>query len=101
MASSDLKRIKELASDNVLTSAYLILRESKGLKRSLSLELDLARDRRVAQEAEFREFMTELWETLDKIRAQFRVEAELLNLINAHDRSNNQDAGDQRREKGT
>ena len=95
------EKIKELSLTNSLTDAYLLLQEIKELKRSLSLELDLARDRRKAQEAEFRQFMTELWKTLDKIRAQFRVEAELLNLINAHDRSNNQDAGDQRREKGT
>jgi hypothetical protein len=95
------EKIKELSLTNSLTDAYLLLQEIKELKRSLSLELDLARDRRKAQEAEFRQFMTELWKTLDKIRAQFRVEAELLNLINAHDRSNNQDAGDKRREKGT
>jgi len=97
----DREKIKELSLTNSLTDSYLLLQDIKELKRSLSLELDLARDRRKAQEAEFRQFMTELWETLEKIRAQFRVEAELLNLINAHDRSNNQDAGDQRREKGT
>ena len=80
----DMKQIKELASDNVLISAYLLLAECKDLKRSLSLELDLARDRRVAQDAEFQEFMTELWGTLRQIQAQFRIDATLLGLISPY-----------------
>ena len=75
------KEIRELALTNSLTDAYLLLQDIKELKRSLSLELDLARDRRVAQEAEFREFMTHLWKTLHKIQAQFRIDATLLHLI--------------------
>lgn len=76
--------IKELASDNVLLSAYLMLQEAKDLKANLAMELDLARDRRLAQEKEFREFMSELWGTLRKIQARFHVDAELLNLVRPH-----------------
>jgi hypothetical protein len=75
------KEIKELASDNVLMSAYLILEDAKQIKANLAMELDLARDRRLAQEREFREFMDELRDTLTKVQAQFKVEAQLLNLI--------------------
>ena len=75
------KEIKELASDNVLLSAHLLLEDAKQLKANLAMELDLARDRRLAQEKEFKEFMSELWWTLRKIQAQFKVEAQLLNLI--------------------
>jgi hypothetical protein len=70
-----------LASDNVLLSAYLILQDVEEIKARLSLELDLTVDRRLQQEDEFRKFMDELWATLRKIQAQFRVEAELLNLV--------------------
>jgi hypothetical protein len=73
--------IKEMASDNVLLSAYMILQEAKDLKRSLALELDMVRDRRLAQEKEFQEFMAELRDTLTKIQAQFKIEAQLLNLV--------------------
>ena len=73
--------IKELAADNVLMSAYLILQDIKQLKRSLSLELDLARDRGVAQERDFQEFMAELRDTLTGIQANFRLDAILLNLV--------------------
>jgi len=73
--------IKELASDNVLLSAYLLLEEAKQLKANLAMELDLARDRRLAQDKKFREFMAELKNTLTRIQAQFKVEAQLLNLI--------------------
>jgi hypothetical protein len=88
--------IRELALTNSLTDSYLILGEILDLKRSLSLELDLAKDRRQAHEAEFQEFMAELWDTLNKIRAQFRAEAELLNLIEGPERSNTNSAGDHR-----
>jgi hypothetical protein len=75
------KEIKELSSDKVLMSAYLLLEDAKQLKANLAMELDLARDRRLAQEKEFKEFMYELWGTLRKIQAQFKVEAQFLNLI--------------------
>lgn len=75
------EKIKELASDNVLMSAYLLLQDAKDLKANLAMELDLARDRRLAQEKEFRKFMNEMWKILTRIQAQFSVEAELLNLV--------------------
>ena len=81
MASNDLKYIKELASDNVLTSAYLILAECEKLKARLALELQALRDDRKAQQKEFNEFMAELRATLTEIQANFRIEAQLLNLI--------------------
>ena len=93
MASNDLKRIKELASDNVLISSFLLLKEIKELKRSLGLELDLARDCRRSQEAEFREFMAELWGFLDKLAAKYCVDRKLLNLVeepNAGDKKRGQ-----------
>jgi hypothetical protein len=74
-------KIKELASDQVLMSAYLILAECEKLKARLSLELQAVRDDRRRQYKEFHEFMVEQRETLTKIQAQFKVEAQLLNLI--------------------
>jgi len=74
-------KIKELAITNALTDAYLILQDAKRLKTSLAMELQAARGCRVAQEREFREFMNELWKTLRTIQAQFKVEAQLLNLV--------------------
>ena len=79
--TTDTEKIKELSLTNSLTDAYLLLQEIKELKRSLSLELDLARDYRKAQEIEFKEFMAELRATLTEIQANFRIEAQLLNLI--------------------
>jgi hypothetical protein len=74
-------RVKELA--HVYTDIDLLveLQEAKELKSSLALELDFARNRRQAQEREFREFMDELWATLREIQAQFRTDATLLHLI--------------------
>lgn len=83
--------IKELASDNVLLSAYLLLEDARELKAQLAMELDLARDRRLAQEKEFRQFMSELWDTLTKIQAQFRIEAQLLNLVRPQEENGNRD----------
>lgn len=76
-----MDKIKELTSDNVLMSAYLLLEDAKQIKASLALELQAARDDRRAQHKEFEEFMAELRDTLTKIQAQFKVEAQLLNLI--------------------
>jgi len=73
--------IKELASDNVLMSAYLILAECAKLKARLALELQAARDDRRAQHKEFQEFMAELREIHTEIQAQRKVEAQLLNLM--------------------
>ncbi len=75
------KKIRELSITNALTDAYLLLAEVKELKRSLSLELDLVLDRRQAQEKEFRQFLTELWEFLDKLAAKYCVDSQLLNLV--------------------
>jgi len=74
-------RIKELASDNVLMSAYLLFEESIQLKAQLALELQAAKDDRRAQHKEFQEFMTELRGTLRQIRAKHLIEAQLLDLI--------------------
>lgn len=74
-------KIKELASDNVLTSAYLILAECEKLKARLALELQAVRDDRKTQQKEFSELMISLRETLDQIRAKHLIEAQLLNLI--------------------
>jgi hypothetical protein len=81
VASNDLKQIKELTSDNVLTSAYLILAECEKLKARLALELQAVRDDRKAQQKEFSEFMVYLRETLDGIRAKHLIEAQLLDLV--------------------
>lgn len=74
-------RIRELSITCALTDVQLLLQQAKDLKANLAMELDLARDRRLAQEKEFKAFMSELWGTLRKIQAQFSVEAELLNLV--------------------
>ena len=94
MAGNDLERIKELASDNVLTSAYLILAECERLKARLALELQAVRDDRKAQQKEFSEFMVYLRETLDEIRAKHLIEAQLLDLVrkpNAGDKERGQE----------
>jgi len=76
-----MDKVKELASDNVLLSAHLLLEDARKLKIDLAMELDLARDRRLAQEKEFRDLITEFRDTLTEIQAQFRIEAQLLNLV--------------------
>jgi len=78
---TDERKIKELASDNVLMSAYLILQEAEVIKARLALELQAARDDRKAHHREFQEFIAELWQMLRDIQSQFRIEAQLLNLI--------------------
>jgi hypothetical protein len=55
----------------------LILGECRKLKGDLSVELQAAKDDR----KELQQLTNELWETLQKIQAQFRVEAQLMNLI--------------------
>lgn len=74
-------KIKELASDNILMSAYLLLEEARQLKALLALELQAVRDDRRAQHGEFQKSMVELRETLTKIQARFHIDAQLLNLI--------------------
>lgn len=72
---------KALLLENLLLDAYLISQEIADLKRNLSLELQAARDERRAQDREFQEFMTDIRNTLDEIRAKHIVEAQLLDLI--------------------
>lgn len=74
-------KIRELATTNNLTDSYLILAEARKIKALLALELQAARDDRRAQHKEFQEFMVELKNTLTKIQAQFKIEAQLLNLV--------------------
>jgi hypothetical protein len=73
--------IRELVAMNTLTDAYLILAECKKLKALLALELQATRDDRKEQHKQFREFMFELLETLDQIRARHLIDAQILNLI--------------------
>ena len=79
MIEPEIKKTKDLTL--LFTDAELILHECRELKANLSLELQAVRDDRRAQHKQFEEFMNELRETLIKIKAQFRVEAQLLNLI--------------------
>jgi hypothetical protein len=88
--------IRELAVTNSLTDSYLILAECKDLKRSLSQELDLARDRRVQMEDEHLRMLAELRETNTQIQGQFQIMARLVNLIGG----TTSNAGD-RRQKTT
>ncbi len=87
------QQLRELALTNSLTDSYLILVEILDLKRSLSLELDLARDRRKAQETEFREFMDELWGFLDKLAAKYCIDRQLLNLVGEPNAGDNKKTG--------
>jgi hypothetical protein len=75
------ERIKELALSDSLTSSILLLYEIKTLKARLARELDMAEDRRKKQAKDHVELLAQLWEELRKIRAQFRIEAQLLGLI--------------------
>jgi argininosuccinate lyase len=59
----------------------LILAECAKLKARLALELQAAKDDRRAYHREFQEFMAELLQTLDQIRAAASIEAQLLNLL--------------------
>jgi len=78
------EKIKELSLAITGIDQQLLVEELKDLKANLAIELDLARDRRLAQEKQFREFMSELWGTLRKIQARFHVDAQLLNLVGPH-----------------
>jgi hypothetical protein len=75
------ERTREFAIALATTDLHILLEKIKDLKINLSLELQAARDDRRAQEKQFREFMSELWGTLRKIQAQFRIDATLLHLI--------------------
>ena len=88
-------KIKELASDNILMSAYLLLEEARQLKAQLALELQAAKDDRRAQHKEFQEFMAELREILWQVRAKHLVEAQLLDLVRP------QEAGETRKWQGS
>ena len=89
-----MEKIKELASDNVLLSAYLLLQEAKELKRSLALELDMARDRRLAQEKEFGEQLARMDETIEQLRALYQINLRVLNIINAPAKVGEKDEAD-------
>jgi hypothetical protein len=65
----------------LFTDAEIILGDARSLADELRRQVQAARDGRRAQHKEFQEFMAELRETLIQIKAQFRVEAQLLNLI--------------------
>jgi hypothetical protein len=80
-SDAGLMKIKELALSDSLTSVILVLHEIITLKGQLSLELQAIRDDRKAQQRDFRELVGELQEALTKIQANFRIEAQLLNLI--------------------
>lgn len=65
----------------LFTDAEIILGDARSLADELRRQVQAAKDERKAQHKEFCEFMNELWGTLRKIQAQFKVEAQLLNLI--------------------
>lgn len=73
------EEIKDLTL--LFTDAALILQECRELKARLALELQATRDDRRAQHMEFQAFMSKLEQTLARIQAQFKVEAQLLNLV--------------------
>jgi hypothetical protein len=75
------EKIRELAISDSLTSSILLVQELKDLKALLSWQLDLLRNRRKEMERDHVNLMDELPRTLRKIQANFRVEAQLLNLI--------------------
>lgn len=75
----------------------LALEEARNLKTRLALELQAARDDRKKQWREFQEFMGELRNTLDQIKAQHLIEAQLLDLVgepNAGDQEEERDSGE-------
>ncbi len=65
----------------LFTDAEIILGDARSLADELRRQVQAAKDERKAQHKEFREFMNEMWKTLRKIQAQFRIEAQLLNLV--------------------
>ena len=75
------ERIKELALSDGLTSIILLVHELQDLKTALGYELDLAQRRRHEMAKDHVDLINEMWATLKKIRAQFRIEAQLLGLI--------------------
>jgi len=72
---------KALLLENLLLDAYLLLVEIRDLKLNLSLELQAIRDDRRAQHKQFEEFIIDLQNTLDQIRAKHLIEGKILNLI--------------------
>jgi hypothetical protein len=76
-----MEAIKELAVTNALMDAYLILQDLKKLKTSLAMELQVGQQDRLNQARDFAEFMHEVRQTLADIRADNKIEAQLLNLI--------------------
>jgi len=89
-----MKTVKELGIDSALAVALFLIEEVKELKARLAMELDLVRDRRVAQDREFREFMDQLWATLTDIQAKFRMDATILGLIQGPNAGEEGNAGE-------
>ena len=75
------QEIKELSLAVAGIDLQLALQEVRELKLNLSLELQAVRDDRRAQQREFQEFISGLWDTLDQIRAKHLIEAQLLDCI--------------------
>lgn len=75
------EKIREVAHVITGIDLQLALEEVNQLKCSLALTLTFLHDQIQAQNREVREFMDELWATLRKIQAQFRIDATLLGLI--------------------
>ncbi len=89
--------IRELALTNSMTDVYLLFQEVKDLKARLSMELDFQQRQKNTQKKEFKEFMAELWETLDQIKAKHLIDAQLLNLVGGGETN----AGDQEKNSNT
>jgi hypothetical protein len=74
-------RTVALACNLLTVELVAITEELKELKVNLSLELQAVRDQRVAEHREWREFLAEQRQELDRIKADFRTDAMLLHLI--------------------
>jgi hypothetical protein len=86
-------QIQELSLAVAGIDLQLAMEKVEDMKRNLSIELQRVRDDRRDQWQEFQEYMNELREALDQIRAQHLIEAQLLDLVGK------QNAGDQKEEE--
>jgi competence protein ComGF len=73
--------VRELALQCAVAEAVELVKELRELKVNFSLELQSVRDQRVAEHREWAEFIAEMRQELDRIKADFRTEATLLHLI--------------------
>jgi hypothetical protein len=76
------EKVKELAHINTGIDLHVALQDAKDLNRLRMREIDFLREREKIRQAEHREVMAEHREIVDQLRALYRINMRVLNLVN-------------------